>query len=215
MFEFAQYLRSELDGAHYLGDGHQAMVTSRIEELSVKLNSLQAEHEHLINEHWVPLQQFASGVVASLSVLSGTDPSISSPLFCSKCGRGNAPSQPQREVGSGCATCIPIGLVSDDLRAFGIHPSNFPSPISDVPSLISASSSEESLLYSSPSLSYSLVGEYSCDLSFVLHWSDHLIALINTLDILTYQREESFVLAGGRTGSCTSSRRLLGILNSV
>jgi len=79
MFEFAHYLCSELDGAHYLGDGRQAMMTTRIDELSVKLDSLQAEHEHLINEHWVPLQQFASGVVACLSVLSRTDPEIASP----------------------------------------------------------------------------------------------------------------------------------------
>jgi len=155
MFEFAQFLRSELDGAHYLGDGHQAMVMSKIDELSVKLNSLQAEHEHLINEHWVPLQQFASGVVASLSVLSGTDPSVSSPSFCRNCGRGNAPPQPQGEDGSGCAAPIPIGLISDDLRAFSIHPSNFPSPISSVSSLISDSSSKESLLHPSP-LSLSL-----------------------------------------------------------
>jgi len=196
MFEFAQFLRSELDGAHYLGDGRQAMVTSRIDELSVKLNSLQAEHEHLINEHWIPLQQFASGVVACLSVLSRTDPTVSSPLFCHQCGRGDAPAQPQGEVGLGCVAPIPIGLVSDDLRAFGIHPSNFPSPISSVPSLISASSSEGSLLHSSPSSSYSLVSEYFRDPSYVLHWSDHLIALINTLDILTYQREESFVSWG-------------------
>ena len=187
MFEFAQFLCSELDGAHYLGDGHQAMVTSRIDELSVKLNSLQAEHEHLINEHWVPLQQFVSGVVACLSVLSGTDPSVSSPLFCRQCGRGDAPPQPQGEVGLGCVASIPIGLVSDDLRAFGIHPSNFPSPISDVPSLISASSSEESLLHSSPSSSYSLIGEYSRDVSYVPYWSNYFIASINTLDVLAYQ----------------------------
>jgi len=140
MFDSAQFLRSELDSAHYLGYGRQAMVSSRIDELSVKLDSLQAEHEHLINEHWAPLQQFASGVVACLSVLSWTDPAVSSPLFCSKCGRGDAPPQPQGEVGFGCAAPIPIGLVSDDFRAFGIHPSNFPSPISDIPSLISASS---------------------------------------------------------------------------
>jgi len=196
MFEFTQYLRSELDGAHYLGDSRQAMIMSRIDELSVKLNSLQAEHEHLINKHWMPLQQFTSGVVACLSVLSRTDPSISSPSFCRKCGRGDAPPQPQGEDGSGCAAPIPIGLVSDNLRAFGLHPSNFPSPISSVPSLILGSSSEESLLYSPSSTAYSLVGEHLRDPSYVPHWSDHLIATINTLDLLAYQREESFVSLG-------------------
>ena len=86
MFEFTKFLRSELDGAHYLADGRQTMVMSRIDDLSVKLNSLQAEHEHLVNEHWVPLQQFASGVVACLSVLSGTDLAVASPLLCRQCG---------------------------------------------------------------------------------------------------------------------------------
>jgi len=73
MFEFTQFLCSELDGAHYLADGRQAMVVSRIDELSVKLDSLQTKHKHLVNEHWVPLQQFTSGVLACLPVLSGTD----------------------------------------------------------------------------------------------------------------------------------------------
>jgi len=114
------------------------LVMSRIDELSVKLDSLQAEHKHLINEHWVPLQQFASGVMASLSVLTSTDPSTAFPLFCSKCGRGNAPAQPQGKDGLGCVTPIPIGLVSSDLQAFGIHPSNPPwSPLFP-PSLISS-----------------------------------------------------------------------------
>jgi len=118
MSNFAQFLHSELDSAHYLGDGCQAVVMSRIDKLSVKLDSLQAEHEHLINEYWVPLQQFASSVVACLSVLSGTDQEGTSPLFCSKCGRGGAPSsvqQPSDEDGSGCAAPIPIGLISNDL----------------------------------------------------------------------------------------------------
>jgi len=53
MFKFAQFLHLELDSAHYLGGGHQAMLSSRIDELSVKLDSLQNEHEHLINEHWI------------------------------------------------------------------------------------------------------------------------------------------------------------------
>jgi len=86
------------------------MVMSRVDELSVKLNSLQAEHEHLINEHWMPLQQFASGVVACLSVLAGMDPDVASPLFCSECGRGGAPSPiggSSFEDGQGCVAPIP------------------------------------------------------------------------------------------------------------
>jgi len=142
MVEFAQFLCSELDGAHYLGDGRQAMTMSRIDELSVKLNSLQAKYKHLINKHWVPLQQFASGVMANLSVLAGTDPSATTSLFCSQCGKGNAPPQPQGEDGPGCAAPIPIRLVSADLRAFGLHPSNFPSPISIIPSILNLISAD-------------------------------------------------------------------------
>jgi len=162
MFEFTKFLCSELDSAHYLADGRQAMAMSRMDDLSVKLNSLQAEHEHLVNEHWVPLQQFTSGVVACLSVLSGTDLAVTSPLFCRQCGRGDAPPHSAGENGQGCAAPFPIGLVSTDLRAFGLDPTDYPSPDSDVssvPSLvtISSSGSEEVLLHSSSSSSFSLL----------------------------------------------------------
>jgi len=200
MFEFTKLLRSELDGAHYLADGRQAIAISRIDDLSVQLNSLQAEHEHLINEHWVPLQQFASGVMACLSVLSGMDPEIASPLFCSKCGRGRAPSPVGRssvEVGQGCVASFPIGLVSSDLRAFGLDSSDYPSPhsdISSVPSLVSLSSSgsEEALLHSSSSSSFSFLRKPFC----ASHWSDDILTYINTADSIFYRREEALISAG-------------------
>jgi len=197
MFEFTKLLRSELDGAHYLADGRQAMAMSRIEELSVKLNSLQAEHEHLVNEHWVPLQQFASGVVACLSVLSGTDPAIASPLFCRQCGRGVASPHPTGEDGQGGAASFPVGLVSSDLRAFGLDSADYPSPdsdISSVPSLVSLSSSgsEEALLHSSPSSSLSFLRKPFR----ASHWSDDILTFINTVDIASYRREEAFISAG-------------------
>jgi len=44
--------------------------------------------------------------------------------------------------------------------------------------------------------SYSLVGEHIHDPSYVPHWSDHLIALINTADFLSYQQEEGVISAG-------------------
>jgi len=197
MFEFTKFLRSELDGAHYLADGRQAMAMSRIDDLSVKLNSLQAEHEHLVNEHWVPLQQFASGVMACLSVLSGTDPAVASPLFCRQCGRGDAPPHSAGEDGQGGATSFPVGLVSTDLRAFGLDPSDYPSPDSDiasVPSLVSLSSSgsKEALLHSSSSSSFSFLRKPSC----ISSWLDGILIFINTADILSYRREEAFISAG-------------------
>jgi len=197
MFEFTKFLRLELDGAHYLADGCQAMAMSRIDDLSVKLNSLQAEHEHLVNEHWVPLQQFASGVVACLSVLSGMDPVVASPLFCHQCGQGNAPPHSAGEDGQGCTTSFPVGLVSTDLRAFGLDSADYPSPDSDispVPSLVSLSSSgsEEALLYSPSSSSFSLLRKPFC----VSHWSDDILTFINTADIISYRREEAFISAG-------------------
>ena len=132
----------------------------------------------------------------------GRTPRSPPPLFCSKCGRGGAPSAvggSSPEDGQGCGAPFPIGLISDDLWAFGVDLSNFPSPISSESSLLSlilGTSSEESLLHSSPLSSYSLIGEYSRDSSSVVHWSDHLIAFITTADILSYQREEGFVLVG-------------------
>jgi len=197
MFEFTKFLHSELDGAHYLADGCQAMAMSRIDDLSVKLNSLQAEHEHLVNEHWVPLQQFASGVVACLPVLSGTDPAVTSPLFCRQCGRGDAPPHSAREDGQGCAAPFPVGLVSTDLRAFGLDPTDYPLPdsdISSVPSLVSISSSrsEEVLLRSSSSSLFSLLHKPFC----ASHWSDDILTFINTADILSYRQEEAFISSG-------------------
>jgi len=102
---------------------------SRIDELSVKLGSLQTEHKHLINEHWVPLQQITSGVMACLSALSGTDQKGTSPLFCSKCGRGGAPSSVQRvkdEDGSGCATPIPVraDVTTGQMQASSVNATN-------------------------------------------------------------------------------------------
>ena len=39
-------------------------------ELSVRFKELREEFNHLIECHWVPLQQFSQGVLATLSVLS-------------------------------------------------------------------------------------------------------------------------------------------------
>jgi len=202
MFEFTKFLRSELDGAHYLADGHQAMAMSRIDDLSVKLNSLQAEHEHLVNEHWVPLQQFASGVVACLSVLSGADPAVASPLFCRQCGRGDAPPHSAGENGQGCTAPFPVRLVSTDLRAFSLDPTDYPSPdsnVSSVPSLvtISSSGSEEVFLHSPSSSLFSLLRKSFC----ASHWSDDILTFINTADILSYCREEAFI-SSGESGEC-------------
>jgi len=146
---------------------------------------------------WVPLQQFVSGVVACLSVLSGTDPTVASPLFCRQCGRGVAPPHSAGEDGQGGAATFPVGLISTDLGAFGLDPADYPSPDSDVssvPSLVSLSSSgsEEALLHSSSSSSFSLLRKPFR----ASHWSDDILTFVNTADIVSYRQEEAFISAG-------------------
>jgi len=61
--DFANILRSELDGAHYLNDGCHVQMLGRIDELSVQFNLLRAKHAHYVDEHWIPMQQFAWSLI--------------------------------------------------------------------------------------------------------------------------------------------------------
>ena len=78
--DHANILHSELDGAHYLNDGQHAQLLGRIDELSVQFNLLRAEHAHYVDEHWIPMQQFARGVLSAMAILANTSPE--SPSFC-------------------------------------------------------------------------------------------------------------------------------------
>jgi len=178
--DFANILHSELDGAHYLNDRQHIQMLGRIDELSVQFNLLRAEHAHYVDEHWIPMQQFARGVLSAMAVLANTSPE--SPSFCRVCGGGNAPSGPSDVHESSHSP--PVGLVSNDLSAFGVY--NSPHQSSDslsVPGLESCTStSASSLLHSSPSLFVNLSGgaPVSPALSFheklmrAIIWSDYL-----------------------------------------
>jgi len=78
--DFTNILWSELDGTHYLNDGHQAQLLGCVDELSVQFNLLCAEHAHYVDEHWIPMQQFTCGVLSAMAILANTSPE--SPAFC-------------------------------------------------------------------------------------------------------------------------------------
>jgi len=130
--DHANLLCSELDGTHYLNDGRHAQLLGRIDELSVQFNLLRAEHAHYVDKHWIPMQQFTHGVLSTMAIL--TDSSPESPSFCRVCEGGNAPSGPLDKYQPSHSP--PVGLISSDLSAFGIHDSPQQSPNSlSVPSL--------------------------------------------------------------------------------
>ena len=70
-------------------------------ELSVRFEELREEFNHLIECHWVPLQQFSQGVLSSLSVLASAP--INEGAFCAGCGGRIVSSVPPFSDGSGQA----------------------------------------------------------------------------------------------------------------
>jgi len=198
LYEFAHHLRYELDGAHRLADGRHAVTMGQYHELSVKFDSLKADHVHLINDHLIPLQRFAAGVISSLSVLSGADPISTHECANGGCVPPHESRGPSVEERPASVSPIPIHL-----GAFGLDPSDYAnvpfvtdSPPSTVPDLISvSSSSEESVLYPSTPSSPGFSGEYH-RLRRTPHWSDVLLARVNFQDYYFLAREEAFISSG-------------------
>jgi len=190
--DFANILCSELDGAHYLNDGHHVQMLGRIDELSVQFNLLRAEHAHYVDEHWIPMQQFARGVLSAMAVLADTSPE--SPSFCRVCGGGNAPSGPSDIYEPSHSP--PVGLISNDLSTFSIHdPAHQSSDSLSVPGLKSCTStSASSFLHSSPS-SYVDISN-GVPVSPALSFHEKLMRAIILSDYLFYRREEAFILLG-------------------
>ena len=184
LYEFAYHLCIELDSAHNLADNCHALMMSQHHELLVKFNSLKEEHDHMINDHLIPLQRFAAGVISSLSALSGTDP-----VGTAECADGGClpPPQPVQSASENCPP--PISPIPVDVRAFGLNPSNYSdvpyhmtSAPSSIPNLFSiSSSSEESILCTPSSLSPGFSGEYF-RLRRAPHWSNVLLDRINFQD---------------------------------
>jgi len=198
LYEFAHHLRYELDGAHRLADGRHAVTTGQYHELSVKFDSLKADHVHLINDHLIPLQRFAAGVISSLSVLSGADP-----VSTHECANGGCVPPPQSGGPSDEERPSSISPIPIHLGAFRLNTSNYTnlpyvtaSPPSSIPDLISvSSSSEESILYPSTPSSPGFSGEYYC-LRRTPHWSDVLLERVNFQDYYFLAREEAFISSG-------------------
>ena len=198
LYEFAHHLRYELDGAHRLADGRHAVTMGQFHELSVKFNSLKADHVHLINDHLIPLQRFVAGVISSLSVLSGADP-----ISTHVCAHGGCVPPPE-SGGSSDEECPPsVSPIPIHLRAFRLDPTDYAnipyvtaSPPSSVPNLISISFlSEESILYTPSSSSPGFSGEYH-HLRRTPHWSDALLDRVNFQDYYFLAREEAFISSG-------------------
>jgi len=163
-----------------------------MDELSVQFNLLHAEHAHYVDEHWVPMQQFARGVLSTMAVLADTSPE--SPSFCRVCGGGNAPPGPLDEPQ--LSHSPPVGLVSNNLSTFGIYNSPQQSSHSlPIPSLKSITSSSVSSILHSPSLSYVNIIDGTPP-SPVLSFHERLIRAIIWSDYLFYRREEAFILLG-------------------
>ena len=198
LYEFTQHLRYELDGAHNLADSRHALTLSQHHELLVKFNSMKEEYDHMVNDHLVPLQRFAAGVISSLSVLSGTDP-----VGTLECAGGGCPPPSQFDQPSSEDCPPPTSPIPIDLRAFGLDPANYSdipyvaaSPPPSVPDLISvSSSSEESVLHTPSSSSPRFSGEYY-RLRRAPHWSDVLLDRVNFQDYYFLGREEAFISSG-------------------
>jgi len=190
--DFANILCSELDGAHYLNNGCHAQLLGCIDELSVQFNLLCAEHAHYVDEHWIPMQQFTHGVLSAMAILADTCPE--SPSFCRVCGGGDAPSGPSDQPEPSHSP--PIGLVSNNLSAFGIYHSPQQSSHSlSVPGLESLSSSSTSSILHSPSSLYVNVID-GVPLSPALSFHERLMRAIIWSDYLFYRREEAFISLG-------------------
>ena len=103
-------------------------------KLSVHFEELREEFDHLIECHWVPLQQFSQGVLSSLSLLASAP--VSEGAFCAGCGgRILSPIPSSRDGQGGPASVAVVPQVQ--------------SPES-LPELESVSSSSSCSLYSSP-----------------------------------------------------------------
>ena len=105
-------------------------------ELSVRFEELHEEFNHLIECHWVPLQQFSQGVLASLSILA-TAP-VSDGSYCGGCGGHILSPIPQSRDGQGNSASISSPLIPR-VQSNG-----------SLPKLESISSSSLSLSYPSP-----------------------------------------------------------------
>ena len=75
-------------------------------ELSVRFEELREEFNHLIECHWVPLQQFSQGVLSSLSIL--TSAPINEGVFCAGCGGWIISPIPSVRNGQGGSSSISI-----------------------------------------------------------------------------------------------------------
>ena len=87
-FRWTHALRAELDGVYARSHQRGLDHLQQHDDLLVGLASLRSDFDHFVDEHWIPMQRFAHGVVSGLAVYAGADP-ISPPVpgRCSTCTR--------------------------------------------------------------------------------------------------------------------------------
>ncbi len=141
MFNWSNGVRTELDGFYHLWSTHQEMMGQEITELSVKLDLLKADLDHLTDVHLIPMQDVINGLSQSNLILLGRDVAGLSPL-ATGCGRRDVPSQFTGENGPRATSPVPIRVPAP---VFGFHQSN-----DSIPGLESVSSSSDSSNVSYP-----------------------------------------------------------------
>ena len=147
MISWSNGIRTELDGFYNLWSTQQEVDGQEIASLSVKLDSLQENLNHMIDCHLLPMQDVINGLSQSILVLMGheTGGLVPLPRGCDQC---NIIAQSQGEVGF-------------------IHTSPEPIPVpglilnqgnNSVPSLVSVSSSSSSSVSSASTQASSFEG---------------------------------------------------------
>ena len=140
-------IRSELDGFYNLWSTQQEVDGQEIASLSVKLDSLQENLNHMIDCHLLPMQDVINGLSQSVLVLMGREAGGLVPLPRG-CDQWDAFAQSEGEVGFVHTSPEPIPVPGLNLQSGN----------DSVPSLVSVSSSSSSSVSSASTQASSFDG---------------------------------------------------------
>ena len=147
MVSWSNGIRSELDGFYNLWSTQQEVDGQEIASLSVKLDSLQENMNHMIDCHLLPMQDVINGLSQSILVLMGREAGGLVPLPRG-CDQWDVTAQSEGEV----------GFVHTSPELIPIPGLNFQSGNDSVPSLVSISSSSSSSVSSASTQASSFDG---------------------------------------------------------